>query len=395
MIPPHQPSSGVGRVLALLLGGAKPASVEAVEDAARQACGVGGAVLLPSARAGINWALAAALGPGAAALCPAFTCAVVHEAAVRSGAQLQLIDTAADGFLMDPAALRRAAAGRYGLVLCEVYGHPYDLDALAAGLPAPPAIRIIDMAMTVPVPALVERLRGTDLAVLSLGAGKCLYAGWGGLALTGDLALADEVRRRRDAALSTGGVTLAARRAVSILVRTAGYERAAYGVLRKLWPPVPPGPSPFERWRSADRAAPEWRRPSSGPDRRLARYNLEHCPEAAARRIELAARYHRNLEGVAGVVRPPASPYALSCYTVRVRPEARTNLWRYLWGAGIAADRLFEFLPYLDAGALPNTWRRASEVINLPLFERLALSDVDRIAEHVARWAGSASAAAG
>jgi dTDP-4-amino-4,6-dideoxygalactose transaminase len=150
---------------------------------------------------------------------------------------------------------------------------------------------------------------------------------------------------------------------------------------------APVAPGPLERWRDPATALPEWYLPSSRPDRYLAMHNLRRRADSAARRLELAARYHRNLDGVAGVGRPPVSLSPLSCYTVRVGPEARRAVYECLWKTGIAATVLFEFLPYLNRQEFPHAWRAASEVLNLPLFESLRLADVDWISEQMARCA--------
>jgi len=392
MIPPHQPPFGIGRALLSILDRRRPARVEDVEAACAEAYGVPHAVLLPSARAGICWAIKATVGSEGHVLCPAYTCFVVHEAAFRSPAWPQMLDIAPDSFLMDPAIIRGAARAPYALVLCEIYGHAYDLAALEAELPVRPAIRVVDMAMTLPTAASLARLRGNDFGVTSLGAGKCLYAGWGGMGLTRDRALADEVRKIRSAALAPGGLRLSAGRA-AVLARAGACKHMPAGLMTKtlrIEPPkpdpiAPVRPGPFREWCQTAALTAEWHLPSTRPDRYMAMYNLGRTEAGAERRLQLAARYQRNLEGVAGVRRPPASPYPLSFYTIRVRPEARLAVSRGLWKAGIAVTALLEFLTYLDPQEFPETWRTASEVINLPLFEGLSAAQVDRISEHVAR----------
>ena len=162
MIPRHRPPFGVGRVLRSVADWGNRVTPEQVESAYAEACGVPYAMLLPSARAGICWALKAVIEKGTPVLCPVFTCQVVHEAVVRSGGALHLVDSSSEGFLMDPQVIRRDATnGRYALVLCEVYGHSYDLATLSKEVRVPPLIRIVDMAMTVPDAPLPSRLSGS------------------------------------------------------------------------------------------------------------------------------------------------------------------------------------------------------------------------------------------
>jgi dTDP-4-amino-4,6-dideoxygalactose transaminase len=397
MIPAHLPPFGLGRALLALLDRRRPVRVEDVEAACAEAYDIPQAVLLPSARAGICWSLQATVSRDDLLLCPAYTCFVVHEAAFRSPAWPQMLDIAPGGFLMDPAVIRGAARAPYSLILCETYGHAYDLAALETDMPVPPTIRVVDMAMTLPTPSLLARLRGNDFAVTSLGAGKCLYAGWGGLGLTRDRALAGEVRKLRDVALAPGSPVLAARRAAT-LARAGACRYMPAGLMRKVLKIEPPKPlpdaperhGPFREWCQTATLSAEWRLPSSRPDRYLAMYNVGRTEASASCRLELAARYHRNFEGATGIARPPASPYPLSFYTIRVRAEARLGVWQRLWKAGIAATALFEFLTYLDPREFPQTWRTAAEVINLPLFEGLSAAQADRISEQVIRCVESA-----
>jgi len=393
MIPIHPPPFGLAVLMRAALG-RRPALRE-VEEAYAAGCGIAHAVWLPSARAGIAWSLQAAAEPGVAVACPAYTCKVVHEAVIRSGLPMRLVDVGPEGFFTDGAAL--VGEGGAPVVLCELFGHTYDLAHLAALAPSPPRLRVVDMATMVPLPEVVGRLSGNDFAVISFGIGKSMYAGWGGMGLTHDGALAAEVRARRDKAVPPGGVPLALRRGLVMALRTAVHHRALYraakgtalamGWLRRRSHGVEPAAGLPDRRAEGRGLDAEWFAPATKLDLALIVRNLVWASEFSRRRLALAERYRATLDGARGVVLPPPAPYALSHFTVRVPPDARPALVRALWRAGVDVGILYEFPDYLAREAFPNAARIASEVVNLPLSVDLSDADVGRITDVVRRVA--------
>jgi len=406
MIPLHRPAFGLGTVLAASLSNTQGRSLRRLEEAYTEASGGAWAVWLPSARAGICWALRAALAGPAKVIGPAFTCPVVHEAMVRSGGNLCLLDPGPDDFLMAAQAISALANGSHALVLSELYGHTYDLAELERRAASTPAVRIVDMAMAVPEPALFQRLRPNDFAVLSFGSGKSMYACWGGMGFTRARALAQEVGRLRDLALARAGAGLPLRRAVQTLLRTAAHYpwlyaltwrlwyqgRPLLGRARRLWRPrrrPEPAPPPAAQipvaWSDDRTCAPQWHLPSTHLDRGLALWNLAGADSFRTARLALAGRYHENLEGVPGIVRPKTTSFALSHYTVRLDAGIRNLVKQRLWQGGVYTISLWTFPQHLDPRQFPNAFRLSSEVINLPLSPWMSTGHVDRVCELLAR----------
>lgn len=396
MIPRHRPPFGVGSVLATFLTSSKKSSVEQVEAAYAAVCGLPHAVLLPSARAGICWALRAAVDQETTVIGPAYTCQVVHEAMVRSAGQVRLIDTDAKSFLMDPVRLAAEQSGNCAIVFCEIYGYPYHPRVALNHVHATPRLRIIDAAMTVPVPEIFARLQRNDFAVLSFGLGKCIYAGWGGMGLTHDDALANEVRKQRDARLQNGDLMLSLRRWSAVLLRTLAHARVLYGPARRLSnitsghmkTTLPPTREPCvfsPGWYDNENLAQEWRLPSTALDRRLIVRNLTYSDRLSEQRLALARRYQENLSGVASIALPPPSPYALSHYTIRVSPTYRQTMRTALWRSGVDTGTYFGFPSYLSQHEFPYASRLSREVLNLPLDASLTQEDVDYISDCVIR----------
>ncbi len=399
MIPLHRPPFGIGTVIGSSLVGGKRRSLRWLEDAYAEASGCA-AVWLPLARAGICWALRATIGPRTKVIGPAFTCPVVHEAMVRSGGSVRLTDPGEGDFLIDERTLLQTMKADYALVLCEVYGYAYDLAQIQENTASDPAVRIIDMAMSVHHPGLCQRLRSTDFAVISFGTRKSMFAGWGGMGFTPNVALAKEVGRLRDSVLAQSTFGLLLQRTVETSLRTAAHyppvHSLTYGMMdkgrsilvraRQMWPRgrseqgLEPAPAGFPAaWSDERNRSPEWSLPSTHLDRHLALWNLQQAESDHDRRLVLARRYHENLAGANGILRPRISSRALSHYTVRVNANTRNLLKRRLINTGVNAASMWAFPKYLDKEQYPKAFRTSSEVLNLPLAPWLSDKHVDRI----------------
>jgi dTDP-4-amino-4,6-dideoxygalactose transaminase len=380
MIPRHRPPFGFATVLATALSAIRANSVETVEEAYAGAFGLP-AVLLPSARAGICWALRATVSSDASIIGPAYTCQVVHEAMARSAGRLELIDTDANGFLMSPSSLTAKLGKDCALVLCEIYGCSYE----AYTLSDEPRIRIIDAAMTIPTPQLCERVKDKDCVILSFGIGKCMYAGYGGIVMSKNRSLLDEIRTQRDVYLSKETLSLFIRRGIEISLRTLAHTRLLYGVLCKFRRPSVDLTTFPSTWAGNSSLSTEWCLPSTYLDRQLVLYNLLNRADLVEQRVRHAQRYRQNLHGVAGVSLPSPSRHAMSHYTIRVFANARDAIQADLMSLGVDAGKLFKFPAYLAGDRYPNASRVSGEVLNLPLDACLTDEDVDYISECVIR----------
>lgn len=396
MIPLHRPPFGTGTVIASLLTGGARSSLERLEATYAAFAGLP-AIWLPSARAGIGWALRSAVNRETRILAPTFTCAVVHDVVAQTGSAIQWFEPDTDNLLVNPASLAPQQLSPHALVLCEVYGHTYDLAQLSQQAAAPPVIRIVDMAMAVPHLALFSRLEARDIAVISFGAGKNMYAGWGAMGFARDAALLGEIRKIRDAALVPGTFKLAARRALDAAARTVGNQPLIHAAARKVRAAmhrekpahqIGLGSAPTSPMDCA--RAPEWTLPSSQVDRALALRNLQHAPVAHAQRVRLAAQYQQQLAGAVGIRCPPPAGDALSHFTVRVSADIRNEVKERLYAAGINTVTLWAFSARLSANDFPQAFRASSEVLNLPLSPWMTTTQVDFVCASLKRCVAQA-----
>lgn len=137
---------------------------------------------------------------------------------------------------------------------------------------------------------------------------------------------------------------------------------------------------------------------------------LKHTGRAQARRRAIDTRYRELLDGVPGLALPPRPLRATanhSYFPVLVRPEfgsSRDALYQHLKDQGVHARRYFyplisdfpmyRHLPSADPARLPVAREASEQVLCLPIYPALALSDVERIADLVRAAAPGVGAAA-
>jgi dTDP-4-amino-4,6-dideoxygalactose transaminase len=230
MIPRHRPPFGLTTLAAAVIPGFGMQKAEQLEHAYEKALDAPHAVWLPSARYGIFQAINIALGLEDQVYCPAFTCHVVHQAVRQTARPMTLIDCNPHDPLMQTSGLRDQ--NEYGVVLSEVFGIRYQNPAADKFLRGA-GLRIFDMAMCIPTPHDIQRLIDSDVALISFGLGKSLYAGWGGMAFTKDRQMAESLRACRDQDIHTDSLSATLRKTASVWLRTAAHSKPLYKFSRR------------------------------------------------------------------------------------------------------------------------------------------------------------------
>ena len=391
MIPRHAPPFDLPGLLSVLFQ-----STDVGQAALEKLCAdefhVCETILLPSVRSGILLALRAVESVVETVVGPAYTCGVVHQAMRLSGIPVRFIDSERCGYLMDPGDLRKLAKGPSAIVLCETYGLRYSMHGADFGDDHLQGVRLWDMAMCVPHADDLCRLGTNDVALMSFGLGKCLYAGWGGLLLTQDSQLAARIRDLRDH--SIGKITWATRlrHGMEVLVRTAAHVRFVYGIGRILadWrnrrtpcsriseSSVEAAPVPVVEGLSQ-----EWTESMTPLNRKLARANLGGAPQNGELRRRQAVAYYRFLEPW-GIVRGfDMESLPESHFPIRVAPNVRTELRQYLACRGIDTATYFPFPKSIQRTEYPNTAQASDEVVLLPLGSSIREGEIEVVAKHV------------
>lgn len=388
MIPRHSLPFSIGTILSTAVSSGRDAGTSDTEKAFADKLGVAFAVLIPSVRSGIRMAIRMVSRPGLIAVGPAYTCATVHQAMVLSGAEVKLIDTAPDAFLMSPDEVLEAAEPACALLLSELYGLPYDRESLRKSSGKGPAVRILDMAMGIPARERMEQLEARDIALFSFGWGKPMFAGWGGVACFQDPELAGRCREIRDKLVSPETPRTRLRHAWSVALSVLLSQKNIYGLTHQrhlygLYKAVPSKEDGLETsLRPAGALSPEWTQPMTALNRKLALHNLERAAGNATLRRRQAEMYSQLLTE-SGTVRGTGSDtLPQSHFAIRVPAALRNKMCDYLRRRGIDTGTLFPFPPGLTRTRYPRAAEVADEVITLPMGPAITLENV----RMVSRW---------
>ena len=304
-----------------------------------------------SGTAALHLALVAlGIGPGDEVIVPSFTFAATANAVRLVGAEPVFVDIDPLTYCVDPAAVRAAVTPATRAVMpVHLYGHPADMTAIARIAEEHDLLVVEDAAQ-----AHGARWTGTrvgsssDAAAFSLYPTKNMTAGEGGMVSTRDAAV-DRMLR---------------------LLRNQGMEqRYANEVIG------------FNARMTDIHAA-------------IGRVQLRKVLGWTAQRQANAAYFSRELDGVVTPTTDPRAEHVFHQYVVRV-PSDRDGFAAALrseFGIGTGVyyptpvHRLPSFAHDLD---LPETERAASEVLALPVYPTLTLSQLDRVVEAVNTLAGA------
>jgi len=228
-----------------------------------------------------------------------------------------------------------------------------------------------------------------------------MYAGWGGIACFQDSELAGRVREIRDRWSTPESLSLRFRRSCSTLLRVAMNQRHLYGVSheRHLYRLYKTATSlrneqgqtsttrgsalQFAQSQEANALPPEWNRPTTDLNRRLALHNLRTSGQNAELRRRQAEIYSKCLVDP-GIVRGPGTKaLPQSHFPIRLSSAVRNRMCDYLRGRGVDTSILFPFPVELSRDCYPHAAKAAEEVVTLPLGPTITSGDVKRVSRCV------------
>ncbi|MFI9630377.1 DegT/DnrJ/EryC1/StrS family aminotransferase [Streptomyces sp. NPDC052042] len=289
------------------------------------------------------------VGPGDEVVVPAHTFIGSWLAISATGAQPVPVDPDPDGLSMDPARVEAAVTPRTAAVMpVHLYGHPTDLDPLLAVAERHGLAVVEDAAQAHGALYRGRRIGSGHVAAFSFYPTKNLGAmGDGGAVVTGDVALAERIR----------------------LLRNNGCREQYRHEVR----------SPHSRLDEFQAAVLRAKLP------RLVAWN--------AHRSQVAARYTRALDSVAGITVPACAPWADPVWHLyAIRSPERDALRRRLHAAGVETHIHYPVPPhrsqaYADdaaggpEGTHPNSERLAAEALSLPMGPHLGRDAVDAVVD--------------
>lgn len=314
-------------------------------------CGAGHAVGVGNGLDALTLVLRAAdVGPAQEVIVPAHTFAATWLAVIAVGATPVPVEVDPATYTLDPAAAAAAVTPRTAAILpVSLYGHPVDMDPLAALASKHGLFLLEDAAQS-----HGARYKGRRTGALAHATAFSFYPsknlgalGDGGAVVTDDAALAERLRRLRN-----------------------------YGSSRKYVHEEPGVNSRLDELQAAFLRA------------RLTRLDMGN----AARRA-IAARYGARLAGKTGLVLPAEASWAEAVYHLYVVRSARRDALRAdLAAAGVETLIHYPVACHLQPafaslgfgrGAFPLAEQLAAELLSLPLWPGMGDAGVDEVARAV------------
>jgi perosamine synthetase len=329
--------------------------VRELEDGFSRWVGTEFGVATSSGTAALHLALAAlGIGPGDEVIVPSLTMIATANAVTYTGARPVFVDVDPVTWTIDPAAVEAALNPHTRAVLpVHLYGHPCDMDALAAVV-AGRHLRLVEDAAEAHGARYRNRNAGAlaDVAAFSFYVNKVMTTGEGGMVVTDDVTVAARARSLRDQAFAPGS-------------RFVHYELGFNYRMTNL------------------QAA-------------LGVAQLRRIDELVARKRANAARYRRLLCDVPGLRLPPEQPWAQSVFWmfgILVEDEFgldRDGLMRALADAGVETRTFFVPLHrqplYADTAAeghFPVADELSVRGLYLPSGTGLTADEIDRVVEAI------------
>jgi len=317
-------------------------------------CGVSRAVAVCNGTAALHLALLGLrLEPGDEVIVPSLTYIATANAVRYCGAEPVFVDVEPSTWCIDPLAIQAAVGPRTrGIVTVDLYGHPADADAVNA-IAREHGLWVVEDAAEAHGARYKGRPAGSlaEVATFSFYGNKVMTSGEGGALTTNDPELEQRIR----------------------LLRGQGMDPE-----RRYYFPIT-----GYNYRITNIAA------------ALLCAQMERREDILARRRDIFARYREGLKDVRGIGLQPAAPWAqtspwLFCVTVDAKAygESRDALCARLEAAGVETRPFFiplHTLPPFAAqsrtrgGSLAVTESLAASGINLPTFNQLEPSEIDRV----------------
>jgi perosamine synthetase len=317
-------------------------------------CGVKSAVGVCNGTMALHLALLAlGLEPGDEVLVPSLTYIATANAVRYCGAEPVFVDVDPSNWCIDPLKLEAATGPRTrGIITVDLYGHPADADAVNA-VAARHGLWVVEDAAEAHGARYKGRPAGSlaKVATFSFFGNKVMTSGEGGALTTDDPVLEQRIR----------------------LLRGQGMDPA-----RRYYFPIT-----GYNYRITNIAA------------ALLCAQMERRDAILARRREIFARYREGLKDVQGIGLQPVAAWAeptpwLYCVTVdeNTYGESRDALMARLEAAGVETRPFFipmHTLPPFAARSrargetLPITESVAASGINLPTFNQMKPSEIDRV----------------
>jgi len=328
-------------------------------------------------------------------LCPAYTCLVVPEAIEKSGNHTVFVDCTAQDYNVDFDLLDQAVSPKTkAFIATSIFGHPLNLDKLAAFKARHPQIKIIqDCAHSFAAEWQGQSVvPQADAALFGLNISKTISSVFGGMVTTDDTALAARLREISSARLSAPNWLKSVKRRLYLIAAMTAFTRPIYKFVNML-----------ERARFLDRFTVyhddtsvfmpnDYLENIGAFEARIGLIQTRKYSEIIAHRRQIAALYFEHLSAVSG---PdfilPANDLGATYSHFAIRTPHAAEIINTCRRRGIQLGTLIDYhCP--DNGAFQNAryvghrvaahW--PGSMINLPVQKSLKADEATKISEIIA-----------
>ncbi|GAB4534160.1 MAG: hypothetical protein Kow0063_16970 [Anaerolineae bacterium] len=387
MIPFYRPYFDHSEILAAVRPGA---GRDEFELAVANRMGARYGVAFAYGRSGLVASLRALGLNQAEVVMPAYMCVVMAQAVIASGNWPVFVDINLTDYNMDLDGLPKAITPQTkAVVAAHLYGYPIDVDAIRALVRDDQIVIIEDCAQKLHSASDgAPRLRG-DIGLCSFGANKELSTVQGGVIVTNSPELYKRIKSYRDREMSLSSSKTRLGRWARLLASYLVFQKPVYGLLSRFGMVGLDNRLTEDSDFEAGRLPGDYRSTLTDFQGRIGLAQLRKLETVVAKRRTLAEFYTRELRDVPGVVVPPIIPGAnYAYYSLRVPRRDELNFrWRML-AMGVAVDETYEYaLPFLKPyrsfarTQYPRALEAARQVINLPIYPSLSLSDAGYVVQ--------------
>ena len=348
------------------------------------------ALAFPYARSAI-WALVSLWNNHAErdeVIMPAYTCSVVANPIVIAGLRPVFVDIEIETCNVYPKdVLKKITDKTRAIILVHTHGTVMDIGAVVDNLPRKDILVIEDSALC-PKPVYKSNSYDNIVSLYSFDYTKIFSAVEGGIVTTDNASLAERIAAFRKQNFSRPPFRTHMKNIAQFLTRLFLFNKIGYYFLdaarggrglQSLYDERSLGgatlPFDFNTLLSAWQA-------------RLAVSQIARADEILRKRKERATWYWQELKDAHPDIFPLSANTVSywSHYPVRIAGRDKKRIFEKMKAAGIEAGRTFNYMvPDLPAfkeyadGNYPNTYRAASEMINLPNYPSISRKDADAI----------------
>lgn len=333
------------------------------------------------------------IGANSRVLIQAFTCLAVPEAVLAVGAEPVYVDIEAQGFNIDPDAMRRAIGpGVKAVVVQHTYGIPAQLEKIAAIAEERGIAVIEDCCHLIPG---AERSESSIAAFYSFEWGKPVVAGIGGAATSRNAAVNERLKAAHRE-YSEPASTRVWRIEAQYLAHRILYRPWLFWPVRSIYRRLGNSGVAEQNYHPVDSAvSPEFNWTMPARLRQRAERGMQHA-SAIADHADRTSRAYRAQIIAAPVIHPSLVPTGKSFCRYPLRVTDKPSVLRAAQAQNVELADWYSTpihpLPQREwssvgytPGACPNAEQRCSEVVTLPTHRAVRQRDIDRAAAFLNR----------